>query len=423
MHKRAPLESRLYQRPDSGVWWFWGYDHAGKRYRVGTGQTDRKAALAAASAEERRRSVPPDPTAAKPEALALTLEAALRLLKEEDVRNAAAKNTLAFHRDRGRHLVRLLHKDCLVAGLELADVNRYTDLRLAEGEGTLKERHTIQKEIRVLLHALAVAREAGLYVGDPKRLKPKAFRKQSKFYKAGTTWLRTAEQCNALVTETSSGATRWGGKLTELVHVDRKLDVLAYIHTGVRRRELNTILPEHVHMAERYVEVDGTKTDGAKRKVALSATALEVFERKLKGARRGKPLFAPWGAGDRDLKANWLRARARLIHSAPEGERDALEAQLPSSLNFNDLRRTFCSLMAGAGVPLHHCADLMGHKSLAMVMEVYRQISPTALHEAVGMLPALALPPLSVAEPIGVMSRRERQRLFPGRPGRKAKAS
>lgn len=417
MYKRAPLEARLYLR--GAVWWFWGYDYAGKRYRHSTHQTDRKSALEAARDEERRRAAAPDPAAAKPEAIALTLADVLRLLREEDLRNNARPNTLTFHRDRGRHLLRVLGQGYLVHSLELADTNRYTDVRLAEGDRTIKERHTIQKEIRTLTQALRVAKENGLYAGDPKALTPKAFRKQSKFYKPGNTWLAKPEYCQALIDETSTG-----GPQKARVNAERKLDIAAYIHSGVRQQELWLINPEHVHLAKRYIEVDGTKTDGAKRNVAMSDTLHEIFARKMKGAKRGRPLFEPWHKVDRDLKANWLRARARLLAAAADVDtREALDHELPQSLCCNDLRRTFCSLMAAAGVPLHHCADLMGHKSLTMIMEVYRQVSPASLHAAVATLPAFALPVIELRPAATAMSRRERQRLWPGRAGRPKKSN
>jgi len=302
----------------------------------------------------------------------------------------ARPKTKEFHRTQGRHLVMVWGKDRLVAPLILADVNKYVDDRLVEvadgGEPTIKQRHQIQKEIRVLITALRAAKEMNLYHGDASSLRPAAFKKQKLYYKPGSVWLEKPEYCQALIDHTSD-STR--------VRVNRKLHIAAYLHLGVRRDELQLIYPEHVNLEKRTVWVDGTKTDGSARSVSLSDTAVEIMKLKLKGAKAGKPLFERWGKIDRDLKANWKRARAWLIAKArkQEGE-DAAEAlirTLPLSLCCNDLRRTFCSLMAEAGVPLHHCADLLGHKGLDMVMAIYRRVSPPSLLAAVSKLPTFDL--------------------------------
>lgn len=388
--QRTPLANRLYLR--GTTWWFWGYDHEGQRYRTSTHQTERKTALEAARQIERERAVPSD--RAKVAAQKLTLEAAMIMLIAEDERSRARPKTIEFHRNRSRHLLRLLGRETKAAELTLADVNAFVDKRIEELGNDTPQRHTIQKEIRVLIQALNVAKENGRYIGEPKSLRPKAFRKVSSFYKPGEAWLENAEQCQALLDATSNPKF---GK----VAVDRKLHIAAYIHVGARRDELLTIAPADVNLTARTVLVDGTKTDGARRTVALSNTAVEIFRRKLERAKPGRPVFEPWGKADRDLKANWKRARAALIARRADAgmheEAAALDARLPRSLSCNDLRRTFCSLMAADGVPAHHCADLLGHKSLDMVMSVYRRVAPVSLHSAVSHLPELALPPVPAA--------------------------
>ncbi len=418
MYKRAPLEDRMFQRPGSEVWVFWAYDHAGKRYQASTHQTDRKAATGVARDEERRRALPP-PDQAGIQAQALTLEDVLELLRLHDKRVNNKPNTVDYHTNRARHLMRLLgdggqlhvvdgrerlRNQTKMATLTLADTNRYTDARLAEGDGSLPERHTIQHEIRTLLQALGLAKAEGKWAGQVSALRPAAFKKQKQYYEPGTTWLTDVTQCDALVAATSSGH----------VIIDRKDHITAYINMGVRRDELQLILPKHVNLTDRIVMVDGTKTDGAERPVALNDVMYEIFRRRLKIAKHGSPVFAPWGKANRDLQANWVRARVALINAQYErgndDEGDRLDATLPESLSFNDLRRTFCSLMAAAGVPVHHCADLLGHKSIDMVMEVYRRVAPASLHAAVAKLPTMYLRPEALPAPALGPSRRERQR-------------
>lgn len=383
--RRKSLWDRMFLR--GRVWWFHGYDAAGKRYPATTHQTERRTAFEAAKKIESERAVPTDSTQRK--AQALTLEGALTELHKHDLRIGAKPKTIEFHNTRSRHLIRVLGRDRLVAPLTRADLNAYTDQRLAEVGGELPQRHTIAMDVRVLITALNVCKENDLYFGDPGKLKPAAFRKSRQYYKRGDRWLERAEYCQALIDATSSDPqTRY----------DRKLHVLAYLHLGVRRSELFTILPEHVNLSAKTVWIDGTKTDGAARTVTLSDTACTVMALKLKDTKPGQPLFEKWDKVHRDLTTAWKRARKALIASAPDAtERERLAVTLPTALTTNDLRRTFCSLMAAAGVPLHHCADLLGHKSLDMVMQVYRKVSPAALHEAVAKLPALQIETVSVA--------------------------
>jgi integrase len=112
---------------------------------------------------------------------------------------------------------------------------------------------------------------------------------------------------------------------------------------------------------------------------------LDLFKRRLDGARHGRPIFVDWGSGNRDLQANWARARRRLV----EGNQE-LEHTLPRGLTFNDLRRTFCSLMRNAGVSFEDCATLLGHTDIEMVRTVYGRTAMDTLHAAVARLPSIA---------------------------------
>jgi integrase len=385
MWKRAPLEKRLRLR--GKVWFFWGYDWAGKRYEVTTRQTDRKFAIEAAKRIELERKQQPlsEADQAAETARATTLLHALNLLAAHDKRVGAAKATVDFHTYCGRHLIRLLGKDRPIASIDLAALQEYSDIRLGEGG----HRHTIQKEHRVLRHALRLAEEVGLYAGDIRKLKVSGFDKakgKRGYYQPGRSWLQNAEQVEALIRHTSSNPAKH--------RVDRVDDVLCYVNLGVRRRELLKIRPEHVDLEEGTVLVLGTKTEGAERILPLNAIMREVFERRLQSTRPGQPLFLDWGSGNRDLKANWGRARAELLEAsnARPRERERLEATLPKSLTFNDLRRTFCSLMKNSGVSFEDCAALLGHDDIAMVRTVYGLTAMDGLRRAVAKLPAVAVP-------------------------------
>ena len=381
MYKRAPLEKRLRLR--GKIYEFWGYDYAGKRYFVSTHQSDKKAAIEAARKIERDRAVPSTNQASDSTPQNCTLAEAFAELAAYDKRVKSAANTVAFHEDRGAHLVRLLGADFCFDGnteRELRALNEYTDMRLAEKA----DRHTIQKEHRVLRHALRLMKDIGRYPGEPKKLTIDGFRRARAFYTPGSRWLEKPEWIEELLAQTSSNPDKH--------RVDRRDDVLAYVNLGVRRRELNAILPEHVDLRAGTVHVAGSKTEGSKRDLPLNDAMHDLFKRRLRNAQPGRPLFVDWGSGNRDLRANWARARAALLERARGRAREELERQLPDGLTFNDLRRTFCSLMRNAGVSFEDCAELLGHEDIAMVRLVYGKTASDAGRRAVARLPALRLP-------------------------------
>jgi integrase/recombinase XerD len=231
------------------------------------------------------------------------------------------------------------------------------DKRITEGAS----RNTISKEITILVSALLLAKRLGMYEGEPGTLRPRELKNA---YKPRDRRL-TPEQAQKLVDETNP---RW------------RLHVAFYIHTGVRKSELYQILPEHVDLGKNAVWVDGTKTDGAPRWVSLSCTARDVVDALMKNAKPGERLFEFWAYADRDIRVACRKAKI------PE-------------VSHNDFRRTFASLMASAGVPLQHCAKLLGHKSLDMVTRVYARLSPESLQDAVNLLPDLRVEPAVATSP------------------------
>lgn len=423
MYKHTPIEERLYLR--GRIWHFWAYDHTGKQYTQSTKQTDRAAALAVARRVERERSVAPaDPAADKKKAKAAgyTLHQAFQLIVAHDARVNAAPNTVAFHRDRARHLLRLLGEkrlceDFIESGIEL--VMKYSDDRLEEGA----DRHTIQKEHRVLRQALTMAKRLGYYLGDPALLTIEGFDQATGmggFYNVGEIWLEKVEWVDALVEATSSCPDRH--------RIDRRDDMLVYLNLGLRRREPLLIMASHVNLEKREVTIrmprreralaraqakrkTGLKTDKSKRVLPLNDLMLQVFKRRLGQACPGEPLFIDWGSGNRDLQANWQRARVWLLEveekRGGERARAELDEILPRSLTFNDLRRTFCSLMKNAGVSEADCAELLGHEDVEMVKLVYGKTAMATLHAAVAKLPAMRLP---AAEPTRLKAHSERHK-------------
>lgn len=378
MYKRSPLEKRLRRKGKGKTWYFWGYNYLGKRYETTTHQTDWKAALNAAREIERERAGAPVAVPKKTEPG--TLAQAFECLTAHEKRVAARPNTVEFHDDRKAHLLRLLGEKTLCDSLTVHALNQYTDKRLEEGAG----RHTIQKEHRVLRQALRLSKVAGLSTIDQSALKVEGFINKREFYKRGAVWLEKAEYVVALLAEVVSA---------------RRDDVTMCVNTGLRRRELLTIARERVNLGTRILRIDEyqdvtLKTEASVRKLPLNESAYEVLHRRLEGVPAGVPVFSEWASGNRDLQAAWERAREKLVAANAD-----LDAELPTSMTFNALRHTFCSLMKNEGVSADDCADLLGHEDRTMVIQVYGHAALSTLRKAVNKLPRMICPASENAQP------------------------
>lgn len=131
--------------------------------------------------------------------------------------------------------------------------------------------------------------------------------------------------------------------------------VLLAITTGARRGELIGLRWADVDLKKGRALVRETKND-EQRTLPLAGKALEALrELKLKDSARSEWVFAqPSGlAGPYEhFDAHW--------HAV-------LEAAGISDFHFHDLRHTTASMLAAQGAPLLEIADVLGHKTLAMV--------------------------------------------------------
>jgi integrase len=151
-------------------------------------------------------------------------------------------------------------------------------------------------------------------------------------------------------------------------------DVAALIvETGMRPEEVYTIREENVHLTRRYLFVPSGKTKFARRNVPLSDATFDILKRRLAKAN-GSYLFPHRRDPNKPLTT---------IHKA---HYDALrEANIKPPFRLYDLRHTFGSRSAMAGVDLATLKELLGHSEIAMTM---RYVHPTPEHkrEAVSRL-------------------------------------
>ena len=112
--------------------------------------------------------------------------------------------------------------------------------------------------------------------------------------------------------------------------------------------------------------VRGTKTEKAWRWLPVSPALAPVLERRVK-------------VRDGELFPEWKNDRPALVAACAKA---GIEPVTP-----NDLRRTFCSWLANAGVSPLVAARLMGHTSTIMVERVYARLGVEVQADAIARLP------------------------------------
>jgi integrase len=129
--------------------------------------------------------------------------------------------------------------------------------------------------------------------------------------------------------------------------------VVLALCTGARKMELLSLTWRDVDLARGRLTLQQTK-NGERRTVALVGPALAALQLLAKVRRLDTALVFPRADGRQpvDIRPAWTRA----LHAA----------QL-ADFCFHDLRHTFASYLAMNGASLLEIADLLGHKTLAMV--------------------------------------------------------
>ena len=154
--------------------------------------------------------------------------------------------------------------------------------------------------------------------------------------------------------------------------------IVMYLHLGLSKSELYRIEYADCNFERREVRVRGTKAEGRDRLLPMTPEVYDVLWSRLHRV----PMFDHWGTGNAHKALNLWSERAGL------GE-----------LSFNDLRRTFATTLAAAGVPILHLMHLMGHKSTRMLERVYARVGQgDHMHEAIAKLSPLRKRPAEKKE-------------------------
>lgn len=140
------------------------------------------------------------------------------------------------------------------------------------------------------------------------------------------------------------------------------------LDTGARPEEIFRLRREDINLEQGYLAIPFGKTQAARRKLPLTDRAKNVLQKRV-AAAQGDYLFAGRWSGD--------GADTHLV-KLNNGHNGAIRrAKLPR-FRLYDLRHTYASRMAMAGVDLVTLAALLGHSRVQMVL---RYAHPAEQHK------------------------------------------
>jgi integrase len=138
------------------------------------------------------------------------------------------------------------------------------------------------------------------------------------------------------------------------------------LETGMRPQEVFTIRRENVHLGGPYLFLPSGKTLYARRNIPLTEAGVRILKRRM-GKARGAYLF--WHKSDPN----------RPLTTVQKAHEDAIsKGGFRTPFRLYDLRHTFGSRSAMAGVDLATLKELMGHSHISITM---RYVHPTPQHK------------------------------------------
>jgi len=141
---------------------------------------------------------------------------------------------------------------------------------------------------------------------------------------------------------------------------------LLILETGMRPEEVYTIRKENIHLDRSYVFVPSGKTHFARRNVPLTEKTIGALRQRI--AKANGPYIFPH-----------RHDPERPLTTVRKAHEDALrKAAIVPRFRLYDLRHTFGSRTAMAGVDLPTLKELMGHSHISTTM---RYVHPTPEHK------------------------------------------
>lgn len=335
---------RLYRRRKSnGDWVWWASWTENKRtVRRSTKCASKSAAEVVIARWERERA---DPIYAAAQGATFGIEAGrfLKACASAVKRGRMAPETLSMYEQKSGVLVRIIGADTRLSTFDATTFPAYLEQRRREfREDRDKDitESTLYKEWVAFRQILKGAWREQRFGRDPASLKPQHFGPEYKPRETALSW----NQVRALLDELPT----------------RRVPPVAFaLGCGARRREVFAAQPGDVDLANGRVRIRGTKTEAA----AATLPIVEPMRGLLASAVPGLP-FPAWPNARRDLAEACKRAKVPAV-------------------TWNDLRRTFASLLVQAGVAPHLVAKLLRHTTTAMVDRVYGRQTAESLEQLI----------------------------------------
>jgi integrase len=151
--------------------------------------------------------------------------------------------------------------------------------------------------------------------------------------------------------------------------------VVIALNTGMRLQEILTLTWKQTKLEQGYIELVNTKSN-EKRYVALNDTALDCLSKLDRHSsfvftgQRHQPL--------KEVRKPWVHARKK--------------AKIDPAFRFHDLRHTYISHSAMAGVDLFTIAQQVGHKDLRLIQERYGHLLAEHRRRAVRAIDGIFTP-------------------------------
>jgi integrase len=157
----------------------------------------------------------------------------------------------------------------------------------------------------------------------------------------------------------------------ENVHPYLYLVVVVALSTGCRKNEILNLRWENVNLAQGAITLHRTKNKRVRR-VPLRGQALELMRAHAKVRRLGSTLVFPGRDAQRPVTVD-------------KAWRVALRRAGVSDFRFHDLRHSAASYLAMNGATPSEIAEILGHRTLAMVQR-YAHLSESHVDEVVGRM-------------------------------------
>lgn len=361
VYKPSYRDPKTGKKKQQAVWWF-GFTYAGKRVQESAKTTRRTLAV---EAEKRRRlelerALVGLPSERAEDRIRTVLEALKAYRKGYGLGHRA--KSVSWVSERSAHVERLLG-DVLMPDLNEERIHDYMETRRAEGAGN----RTINMELGCLSRAV------------------------------GHTWKALWPKVRKLEENTDIGkALEPEQEQAVLDAASRNRSHLIYPYlmtlcwTGMRSDEARQLRWSQVAFDANQITVGRSKSEAGKgRQIPMSAALRFALERHVSWlASKLGPVQPDWYVFPRSNRTKPEDPTRPAI--SLKGAWESVRTTAKVSCRLHDLRHSFCTKMAEAGVPESTMLDMMGHVSAAMLKR-YSHIRAQARREAISALETRAV--------------------------------